>query len=586
MNKRYQNYAINTQVAPPKAVLEATLQNAYTLHQQGQLAQAEILYNQILQLEPTHFDALHLYGVLASQCVKPQLAVDLISKAIQTNPNNAAAYANLGMALQNLNRNEEALANYDLSLLIDPANAQVFFSLGNVLRSLGRNEEAVVCYRRALEINPDYVAALNNQGVVLHYLKRYEESLKSYEQALFIAPDNAEAFYNRGNVLRALNRHEQAVASYDSVLQLRPDHPEVLNNRGNALRALNRLNDALASYQRALQIAPDYADAHWNASLCRLLAGDFDSGWQEYEWRWQSELRNDKRDFAQPLWLGEKSLHNKTILLHAEQGYGDTLQFCRYVSEIRSLGAKIIFEVQPALKRLLSCLSDTATIFARGEALPEFDFHCSLLSLPLAIATNLNTIPADNPYISSDPQLVAGWEKNLGAKTKPRVGLVWSGSAEHENDSNRSIPLPELIKLLGAQAGFYALHKEVRDADRIILQDHADRQKRTDLACSEIVLVDDKLQDFADTAALIALMDIVITVDISVAHLAAAMGKPVWILLPFSPDWRWLLEREDSPWYPTARLFRQAAIGDWAGVVERVKLELQSHFASITSVTQ
>ncbi|MEQ1600659.1 MAG: tetratricopeptide repeat protein [Methylophilaceae bacterium] len=569
MSKNHPHQAANqTAVVDPKTEAEEALHKAFLLHQQGQLAQAQSLYEQVLLAEPNHFDALHLAGIAASQCGQLQVAIDLISKAISVNPNNATAYANLGLALQNLHRYEEALANYDLSLLIDPENAFVFYNLGNILYTLERYAEAVISYERALQIDPDYVAALNNYGVVLHQIRRFDEALASYQQALHIASDNTGALYNRANTLNALSRPEEALASFDQVLLLLPDNAEVLNNRGNTLRALNRLEEAQASLNRAISVAPDYADAHWNLSLCKLLAGDLDAAWQEYEWRWRSELQNDKRQFIQPLWLGEESLHNKTILLHAEQGFGDTLQFCRYVALVQTLGANVLLEVQPELKRLLKGgLGEIATVYAKGEAMPEFDFQCPLMSLPLAFRTNLTSIPAKNAYLFSNKQRVAIWQKKLGTRTRPRVGVVWSGRVEHKNDSNRSIPLNEFAQLVNGKADFFALQKEIQPADKLLLKEH-----------DGLIRHHFKIEDFADTAALIEFMDIVITVDTAVAHLAAAMGKTVWILLPFSPDWRWLLEREDSPWYASVRLFRQPAIGDWRDVIERVDIALQSFF--------
>jgi len=601
-----QHHTIKAKVATPGVVIAPLLQQAFALHQQGQLVQAAVLYQEILQKQPNHFDALHLLGIAASQSKQPQIAVDLIGKAIQINPNAAAAHSNIGLALQDLSRNDEALASYERALAIEPDNAAVLYNHGNVLRDLkryaealasyervlviepcnadalyncgnalhylGRNEEALASYDSALAIKPDHVEALNNRGVVLQALKRNEEALASYERALMIAPGHAGALYNCGNVLRELSRHEEALASYARVLLIRPDNAEVLNNRGNTLRALNRLEEALASYDRALFIEPGYADARWNESLCRLLIGDFDLGWRNYEWRWKtSELRNFHRNFTQPLWLGKESLSDKTILLHAEQGLGDTLQFCRYVRQVNALGAKVVLEVQPPLKSLLSGLSGIASIIGKGEALPAFDYHCPLLSLPLAFDTDSASIPSTHRYVTSDAKRVAIWQEKLGVKTKPRVGLVWSGSATHKNDRNRSIPFVDFVELVSRKASFYALQKEVRDADMLL----AGR--------TGVTFVGDELDDFADTAALIELMDIVITVDTSVAHLAAAMGKAVWILLSFNPDWRWLLDREDSPWYPTARLFRQSAIGDWGSVIERVKVELQSLLACVTA---
>ena len=349
------------------------------------------------------------------------------------------------------------------------------------------------------------------------------------------------------------------------MLALRPDHAEAYYNRGIALQSMLRLPEALESYRRAVALRPDYALAHWNESLCRLLMGDFEGGWREYEWRREvREFAPQYHDFPRPLWLGEQEVAGRTILLHAEQGFGDTLQFCRYASLLAARGARVILEVQPPLKSLLTRLSGPAMVLAQGEPLPEFDLHCPLMSLPLACGTTLDTVPAAERYLTADPERVAACSARLGNTARPRVGLVWSGNPAHGNDYARSIALVDLLGSLdGAGVTFVSLQKDVRSHDRATLAARADI-----LHCGE------ELRDFDDTAAWIEAMDLVISVDTSVAHLAGALGKPVWVLLPYAPDWRWLLEREDSPWYPTARLFRQPRSGDWDGVLLAVACAL------------
>ena len=325
----------------------------------------------------------------------------------------------------------------------------------------------------------------------------------------------------------------------------------------------------MASYERSLALKPDYAHAHWNLADCRLMLGDFAQGWQEYEWRWKLEQRDfAQRDFAQPLWLGAPALHGRTILLHSEFGLGDTLQFCRYATEVAALGADVVLEVQPPLVPLLSGLKGVRQVVARGAALPAFDYHCPLMSLPLAFKTDLGNVPAEIPYLASDPARVALWREKLGPKRRPRVGIAWSGSQSQRNDK-RSMALAQMLPLLGDWAEWLSLQKEVPDSDLTLLASRGDVRH-----------LGEELADFADTAAVVELIDVLVTVDTSVAHVPGAMGKPVWILLPFNAhDWRWMLDREDSIWYPSARLFRQAAVGDWAGVIGRVAAELQRRFA-------
>jgi Tfp pilus assembly protein PilF len=528
-------------------------------------------------------------------------------KQSQSNPNNAAAHLNQGLALAAINRFDDALASYDRALAIQPDNAQTLTKRGTALRHLNRFNDALASFDRALLIKPDYPEALCDRGTVLLHCNLLDDALASYDRALAIQADYVRAICNRGTVLVALNCFDDALASYERALVIKPDYVEALSNRGNLLRYFNRIDDALASYALALAIQPDYADAHLNEGLCRLTIGDFDLGWQKYEWRWKKKHGINPHNFSQPLWLGQESLQNKTILLHAEQGLGDTIQFCRYAQNVAALGATVILEVQPSLKTLLRNVAGVASIIAQGEKLPAFDVHCPLLSLPLAFHTDLNSIPfsqgssvntAFHPayhlvyqniasallrlkrfvlatkipiapltetgkYLTIDATRKAVWKNKLGLKTLPRVGLVWSGNLTHANDRNRSIPLPDFAQIINPKAQFFSLQKELRAADKLLLN------QRTD-----INFVGDDLKDFADTAALIDLMDLVITVDTSIAHLAGAMGKPVWILLPFNSDWRWLLDRNDSPWYPSARLFRQLALGNWHSVIATVKQEL------------
>ncbi|MFZ0693638.1 MAG: tetratricopeptide repeat-containing glycosyltransferase family protein, partial [Alphaproteobacteria bacterium] len=460
---------------------------------------------------------------------------------------------------------EEALASYDRALAIRPDYADALYSRGITLCDLKRPEEALASYDRALAIRPDHAEALNNRGITLCDLKRPEEALASFDRALAIGPDHAEALNNRGNALLDLKRPGDALLSFDRALAIGPDYAEALNNRGIALRDLNRLDDALASHDRALAIKPDYVEAHFNEGLVRLLIGDFRRGWEKYEWRWEKEPgKGAKRNFPKPLWLNNGDIAGKTILLHSEQGLGDTIQFCRYAKIVSEKGGKVVLEVQPPLKALLAGTGGVDRVIGKGEVLPEFDYHCPLLSLPLAFRTTLESIPADIPYLAPAAERVQYWARCLPQFKPLRVGIVWSGSPTHKNDRNRSIPLGRLAPLFDMpNIQFVSIQKDVTAEDSDILGDNP-----------YIHHAGQDLRDFADAAAVVSMLDLVISVDTSVAHLVGAMGKPVWILLPFVPDWRWLLGRDDSPWYPTARLFRQPKIGDWDSVIERLRQEL------------
>jgi tetratricopeptide (TPR) repeat protein len=377
-------------------------------------------------------------------------------------------------------------------------------------------------------------------------------------------PCHFDALGNCGNALLKFNRPLEALASYDQALKIAPENAQLLTNRAVALRRLDRPHEALMSLNRALVSSPDFAQARFVQSIARLTLGDFVAGWREYETRWSvGFLAAQRRSFTVPLWLGKEPLDGKTILLHAEQGFGDTIQFVRYVPLLARRGAKVILEIQPELLRLLSTMPDVAAVIARGQRLPSFDYHCPLLSLPLAFATELATIPAETPYISAAGDEVAAWHMRL-PQHRPLIGVAWSGDRLHDNDLNRSFRLETLLPLFDLpDVAFASLQHPVREEDISLL-----------CATPNVFQAGDDFHDFADTSAVISQLDAVISVDTAVAHLAGAMGKPLFLLLPFAADFRWLRERRDSPWYPSARLFRQPNFGDWGGVIGALRQEL------------
>ncbi len=513
-------------------------------------------YDRALAIKPDHVVALSNRGNALRDLNRPDEALQSYGRALAIMPDHAETLSNRGNVLRELKRNEEALQSYDRALAIKPNHAEILSNRGVALQDLNRHEEALQSFDRALAIKPDHAEALSNRGNALRSLERNDEALRSYDRALAIKPDYAEALSNRGVALRDLMRLDEALQSYDRALAVRPDYAEALYNRGNALQDLRRHDEALQSFARALAIAPDYAEAHWNEGLCRLLIGDFANGWPKHEWRWETAIRKASfRRFAQPLWLGQESVEGKTILLRSEQGYGDTIQFCRYAKKVAALGATVMLEVQPALKSLLGTLGGVTRVLAGGETRPPFDYYCPVASLPLAFNTNLTNIPT-SAYLCADVEKAKSWNGKLAGGGAKRIGVAWSGRSF---PPNRSIPLVEFCKLIEISSNCYSLQKELGANDRSVLSGRTDLQ-----------FFGDELIDFSDTAALIELMDLVITVDTSVAHLAGAMGKPVWILLNYNADWRWLLDRNDSPWYPTALLFRQTVLGDWATVIDEV----------------
>lgn len=545
------------------------LANAYynlgsIFYDQGRLSEAEENFNKALALKSDLPEA-HVYlGNLIAKEGRLHDALTNYDQALAIQPDQFDALFNRANVLSKLKLHEEALAGYNQALAIQPGHVNALSNRGNAQFELKRYADALVSYNQALAIQPDHVATLSNLGNTLFKLNRHEEALAALNTAIATQPEHVPALINRGNALSELKRHEEALACYEQALAIQPGHLDALSNRGCALNELKRHKEALACYEQALAIQPDHPNAHYNEGLCRLLTGDLQAGWQKFEWRWHTEqLKESKRQFPQSLWLGKQPLLGKSILLHSEQGLGDTIQFVRYAKPLAELGATILLEVQPPLKSLLKNLDGISKLISQGEPLPPFDFHCPLLSLPLALQTNIQTIPADVPYLDSSPEKFEYWQARFKDIRHPRVGIVWSGNPRHNNDRHRSISLQKIISLATSDISLISLQKEIRHNDQAILNTH-----------KKILHLGEELKDFSDTAALIDNLDLVISIDTSVAHLAGAMGKPVWVMLPFTPDWRWLLEREDSPWYPTARLFRQPTVGDWDSVLQQIALEI------------
>ena len=545
--------------------VQQAMQEAVALHQQGRLREAEKLYARVLKAAPDHFDAMHLNGLAKAQAGQMGEAYRLMSGALKINPQAPDAWMNLANVLHALKRDAEALDCLDKALALRPGDLNALENRGNALLALQRAQDALACFNDVLARDPRHGGARIGRGSALASLGRANDALADFDAALSVMPGHPGALYNRGNALFDLGRYAEAIAAFDRALAVAPNFAQAWNNRGRALQTLNRHSEAIASFGKAVEQQKDYADAHANRALSLLTLGDLKRGFAEYEWRWQrTGMRDTRRGYGKPLWLGEYPLARKTILLTAEQGLGDTIQFARYVTLLAKTGARVVLEVPPELKPLLESLDGVVSCHARGETLPAYDVHCPLGSLPLALKTEPGSIPAEIPYLRADDARIEKWRPRIDALPGKRVAFAWAGNASHANDRNRSIELAMLEPLFAFEGlSFLSIQRDLRSGDAEVLSRHAN-----------VAALGDELEDMADTAALLALADLTISVDTSVVHLAGALGRPVWVMLPFAPDWRWTLEGERSPWYPQARLFRQPAPGDWPSVTAALRAEL------------
>ncbi len=550
-------------LSPDKALGYFNLANSY--HALKKLNEADLNYQMAAGRDSKDDRIYNNWGIVLRDKGALDQAVTRFQKAIQLNPDNANAYHNLGNVLADLGRLEGAIRCFQKAVQINPSNAVHYKCLGNALREKGELDESLELLQQALDRFPDDPETFYSLGAVLKTKGRLDEAVVCYEKAIRLNPGLPQTYYNLGNLFKAKRLFEAAKEQFQKALQLDPRFAEAYNNLGATLKETGAINDALVMYRKALEINPNFPEARWNMGLTFLLSGKLIEGWEGYEYRWEKpDYIKYKRQFLKPMWQGEK-LSGKRILLHAEQGYGDTLQVIRYVPLLVSENVEVFVECPRDLKSLISRSNGISRVIARGEPLPEFDIHCPLMTLPKIFGTTLESIPQTIPYLSVDKDLVRAWQLRLNSEAKKwKVGLVWAGNPEHLNDRNRSCSLEILSPLLQIKnVQFFSLQKG-RGSEK------DDRSSR-DLGLFDLTAY---IRDFSDTAALIKNLDLVVSVDTAVAHLAGAIGKRVWTLLPYNPDWRWLLERKDSPWYPTMCLYRQSTPGDWMGVIQRVKEDL------------
>lgn len=540
---------------------EAWLNLGNAHKEKRQLAEAIIAYRLAIAHRPDYSEAHSSLGLALVESGETDQAIAACRTAIALNPNNADGHNNLGAALKNKGQFADAKAACLRALELNPSSAATYLNLGNLAVAEKRMEDASAAYHRAISLKPGYAEAFANLSFVQKHQGQLDEAIASSGRALELDPGSYDACNNLGIALKEKGQLDEAIAAFNRALDLKPDLAWAHNNLGATHAAAGRFEEAAAEYAKAIVLSPDYAAAHNSLAMAYLVRGDFLQGWKEYEWRCrEDDYPAIEPPLAKPQWDGS-SLPNGTIFLNMEQGFGDMIHMIRYVPMVAEKCRKIVISCPTELRRLFERMPGTWHWIPFGKAPLEFDVHCPLMSLPLAFATTIQTIPSNVPYLHADAHEREKWERRLAEdRARLKVGLVWAGRPTHKNDRNRSLPFSALEALFDVKgASFYSLQKGAT-------------KRRDEMSASGLQLLDytNELDDFADTAALIANLDLVIAVDTAVAHLAGAMGKPVWTLLPFSPEWRWLLHRADSPWYPTMRLFRQPAIGDWKSVMRDV----------------
>ena len=513
--------------------IDHLFQQAISLHRQGDLKGAGQAYERILVAAPKHFDATHLLAVVNAQRGHTERARTLFAKA----------------------------------LAITPGHPEVHFNRGTMEREADNAAAAIVDFDLILDSQPDHTGALTNRSIALQTLRRFDEAIADSDRLIELTPENPVIWNNRANLLLDCMRVDDALACINKALKLKPNYHDALNNRGNIFKELQNFEKALADYDKAISIKPDFGDAHFNKAMLLLLKGDFETGWRLWEWRWkQQNFSSAPRDFRQPQWGGERQIAGKTILLHSEQGLGDTVQFIRYAPLVAELGATVIVEAPQVLHPLLGTVGGIDRIIGKQDSLPDFDLHCPMMSLPLAMQTTLETVPRQDRYFSTPRSLREKWTQRLGSGQKARVALAWRGNPENTDDHNRSMRLEEIAPHLSDSFEWLCLHHDL-----------SRQEKRLAGTIDHLRVPLDADTDLDDAAALCDLADLVVTVDTSFAHIAGALGKPVFVMLKYTPDFRWMMHRSDTPWYDGMTLFRQQDRGHWETPIRDVMAALQAH---------
>lgn len=555
------------------------------LFHQGRLADSLDHFLRAIQLWPDFPDAHCNAGNVLYYQGKYDDAVRFYQQSLQLRPDDAGVHSNLGNCLFYQGKYDEAVAVCRHAVRLAPEDGGAYSNLGNALKGQGNLDEAIWCYRQAARLKPDFAEARNNLGLALVEQGNIEEALKCYQEAIRLKPDYADAYNHLGLALAERWRLEEAIACYDRALQLDPNHARACFAKGVSLYEQGKPAEAIACYERALHLKPDLADARWGRGLAQLLLGNYTEGWLDYEWRWQCKPFTP-RPFPRPMWDGAP-LEGKTVLLHAEQGLGDTMQFIRFAPLVKARGGRILLECQESLIPLLSRCSEIDQIVPQCTPQHFFDVHAPLLSLPRILGITAAHLPGKIPYLYADPLLIENWRQKIAESEEQRggrrdktasglplaacrsplkIGIAWHGNPRVRSNLKRSIPLLHFVPLAQLEGvRLFSLQKGPGFEQLAELQDRF-----------PIVDLGSRLETYADTAAVLMNLDLVISMDTSLVHCAGALGRPVWVVLSSTPEWRWLLDREDSPWYPTARLFRQKQAGDWEEVFARIAQELKS----------
>ncbi|MDB9696814.1 tetratricopeptide repeat protein [Amylibacter sp.] len=534
------------------------------LQKQNKLEEAIEAYNKALAIKPDNANAYSNMGIALKDQGKLEEAIEAYNKALAIKPDNADAYSNMGIALQKQNKLEEAIEAYNKALAIKPDNANAYYNMGIVLKEQNKLVEAIKAYNKAIAIKPDDADAYNNMGIALKDQGKLEEAIEAYNKALSIKPDNADAYNNMGNALKDQDKLEEAVEAYNKALSIKPDNADAYNNMGNALKDQDKLEEAIKAYNNALIIKPDYADAHHNLSFALLINGRLKDGLEEYEWRLRKKKRTADPARTNFIWDGKQSLNNKRFVTYEEQGLGDIIQFCRYLPFLEQRGADVSFKVKPALHALLQTLDSDVTLSTTYPDETQIDFEAPLMSLPHLFKTHLKIIPSTIPYLYANRDRTKTWGERLRTD-RFKIGICWQGS-KTKVDVGRSFPLSLFEGISKApNVELISLHKGEGE--------HQIESINFDLTTlgADFDFGDDA---FLDTAAVMMNCDLIITSDTAVAHLAGSLGCQTWVALKHVPDWRWMLDRSDSPWYSTMTLYRQKTPGDWACVFDAINRNL------------